>query len=419
MSDSGTPVHILGAGPGGLATAAALHERGISAVVLERTDTVGSSWRNHYDRLRLHTARVHSALPGMPIPRTYGRWVARADFVRYLERYAAHHGIEVATGVEVHRLERAASTQGTSRASQGNPQGLPQGHLHGEQGEGRSGTPDGATGGPSAQWVLHANGGRQLAAPAVVVATGYNHTPHLPSWPGRDSFTGELLHTCDYRSPAPYAGRDVLVVGVGNSGAEIAADLVEGGAGRVRLAVRTPPHIVRRSTLGWPTQRSAILCRRLPVRLVDRMAAQLAKVSTPDLTSYGLPRPDVGLYTRARQGAVPVLDVGLVDAVRRGKVEPVAAVESFDDGKVLLADGQTISPEVVIAATGYRRGLEDLVGHLGVLDPHGLPRAHGSRTHPTAPALHFIGFSNPLSGNLRELALDARRIAKTVARTAG
>ncbi|UNZ18770.1 NAD(P)/FAD-dependent oxidoreductase [Streptomyces sp. 891-h] len=385
MSDSGTPVHILGAGPGGLATAAALRERGISAVVLERSDTVGSSWRGHYDRLRLHTARTHSALPGLPIPRAYGRWVARDDLVRYLERYAAHHRIEVATGVEVHRLERA----------------------------------DGAQAAEGGQWVLHANGGRRLTAPAVVVATGYNHTPHLPDWPGRDGFTGELLHASRYRSPAPYAGRDVVVVGAGNTGAEIAADLAEGGAGRVRLAVRTPPHILRRSTLGWPSQRSAILCRRLPVRLVDRMAAPLTKLSVPDLTPYGLPRPDAGLYTRARQGAVPVLDVGLVDAVLHGKVEPVAAVESFEDGKVLLADGDTVTPEVVIAATGYRRGLDELVGHLEVLDSRGVPRVHGRRTHPAAPALYFNGFSNPLSGGLRELALDARRIARAVARAAG
>ncbi|HWM37073.1 MAG TPA: NAD(P)-binding domain-containing protein, partial [Streptomyces sp.] len=101
MTDDGVPVHIIGAGPGGLATAAALHERGISAVVLEKSPSVAASWRAQYDRLRLHTTRRWSALPGLPIPRSYGRWVSRDDFVRYLESYAEHHGIEVATGVEV------------------------------------------------------------------------------------------------------------------------------------------------------------------------------------------------------------------------------------------------------------------------------------------------------------------------------
>lgn len=371
-----TPVHILGAGPGGLAVAAALGERGIASVVLERSDTVGSSWRRHYDRLHLHTTRAQSSLPGLPIPRAFGRWVARDDMVRYLETYAAHHGIEVATGVDVDRIERR---------------------------DGR--------------WVLHANGGRRPTATTVVVATGFNHTPYLPDWPGRADFTGQLLHAGDYRSAAPFRGKDVLVVGAGNTGAEIAADLAESGAARVRLAVRTPPHIVRRSTLGWPAQRSAILCRRLPVRLVDALAARMAKLSVPDLTPHGLPRPDTGLYSRVLEGAIPVQDVGLIDAVRRGRVEPVAALSSFEGDKVRLADGSEPAPEVVIAATGYRRGLEQLVGHLGVLDARGRPVVHGPRTHPAAPQLHFTGYSNPISGTLRELALDARRIARVVARS--
>ncbi|GAA2061337.1 NAD(P)/FAD-dependent oxidoreductase [Streptomyces albiaxialis] len=377
MSDDGSPVQIIGAGPGGLATAAALKERGISAVVLEKSDSVGASWRGHYDRLRLHTTRALSALPGLPIPREYGRWVARDDLVRYLEAYTAHHGIEVATGVEVDTVERRDD-----------------------------------------RWVLHANGGRRLTAPAVVVATGYNHTAHLPPWPGRDSYPGELLHASRYRGPSPYADRNVLVVGAGNTGAEIAAELAAHGAGRVRLSVRTPPHIVRRTTLGWPAQRSAILCRRLPPGLTDRLATRLTRMSVPDLTAHGLPRPETGLFSRAREGSIPVQDVGLVGAVRRGRVEPVPAVESFDGPVVRLAGGGTARPDVVIAATGFRRGLEDLVGHLGVLDATGRPRAHGHRTHPSAPGLHFTGFTNPISGMLRELALDAPKIARAIARAA-
>ena len=379
MSDSSRPVHVIGGGPGGLATAAALREHGIRSLVLERSDAVGASWRGHYDRLRLHTTRRWSALPGLPIPRSYGRWVARDDLVRYLEEYARHHELEVATGVEVSRIDRA----------------------------------DGGSGG----WLLRANGGRLLPAPVVVVATGYNHTPRVPDWPGRDSYRGELLHAREYRNPRPYQGRDVLVVGTGNTGTEIALDLARGGAARVRLAVRTPPHIVRRSTLGWPAQAGGIAVRRLPTRLVDGMARGMARVAVPDLAAYGLPRPRTGLYSRVRQGAIPVQDTGFVKAVRKRLIEPVAAVESFDGPKVALADGSTITPDVVIAATGYRRGLEELVGHLGVLDERGLPRVGGRHTLPEAPGLYFTGFTNPISGMLRELAIDARRIARSIART--
>ncbi|WP_427763336.1 flavin-containing monooxygenase [Streptomyces sp. DSM 41931] len=371
------PVYVVGGGPGGLSVAYALRARGVRAVVLERSERIGDSWRRHYDRLHLHTTRRRSALPGLPMPRRFGRWPSRDDVVRYLEKYAEHHRLEIVTGVEVSRVER---------------------------------TPDG-TG-----WLLRATGGRELTGAAVVVATGFNHTPRIPDWPGRDAYTGELLHASRYRDAKPFAGRDVLVVGVGNTGAEIAVDLVEGGASRVRLAVRTPPHIVRRSTAGWPAQYSGILVRRLPVPLVDRISRLQARIAVPDLSEHGLPRPETGLYSRVLEGAIPVQDVGLIDAVRKGAVEVVAAVKGFEENEVLLADGGRVAPDAVIAATGYERGLEGLVGGLGVLDERGRPVVHGARTPAGAPDLYFTGFTNPISGNLREMALDAQRIARAVAR---
>ncbi|MFH8366141.1 flavin-containing monooxygenase [Streptomyces sp. NPDC018031] len=371
------PVYVVGGGPGGLATAAALGERGIRTVVLERSDAVGASWRGRYDQLRLHTTRRLSALPGLSIPRSCGRWVGRDDLVRYLERYADHHELDVVTGVEVSRVER----------------------------------PEDGTG-----WLLHATGGRRLTAPAVVVATGFNHTPRLPDWPGGDGFTGELLHAAHYRNPEHYRDRDVLVVGAGSTGTEIAVELARGGAARVRLAVRTVPHIVRRSTAGCSAQRAGVLARRLPRRAVDRAARTVTRVTVPDLSGHGLPRPRTGLYTRALEGALPVQDTGLLAAVRAGRVEIVPAVESLDGEKVVLADGSRVCPDAVIAATGYRSALDRLVGHLGVLDERGRPLAHGPRTVGSAPGLHFTGFTNPVSGTLRELAIDAQRIARTLAR---
>ncbi|WP_326817568.1 MULTISPECIES: NAD(P)/FAD-dependent oxidoreductase [unclassified Streptomyces] len=374
------PVYVVGGGPGGLAAAAALREQGVRAVVLEKSGSVGASWRGHYDRLHLHTTRRWSALPGLAMPRRFGRWVSRDHVVRYLEKYVEHHELEVVTGVEVTRIDRAADGTG---------------------------------------WQLTASGGRVLTGRAVVVATGYNHTPRIPDWAGRDTFAGELVHARDYRNPAPYAGKDVLVVGIGNTGAEIAVDLVEGGASRVRIAVRTVPHIVRRSTAGWPAQATGILVRRLPVRLVDRAGRLMAKVAVPDLAEQGLPRPDTGLYSRVKDGAIPVQDVGLIDAVRGGRVVPVATVESFDKEAVVLADGTRITPDAVIAATGYRRALEPLVGHLDVLDARGRPVVHGSRTPKHAPGLYFTGFTNPISGMFREMALDARKIARKLAKDTG
>lgn len=371
------PVYVIGGGPGGLAAAAALRAQGVRVVVLEKAPEVGASWRGHYDRLHLHTTRRWSALPGLAMPRKFGRWVSRDDVVRYLEKYAAFHELEVITGVEVSRVDRA---------------------------------PDGAG------WVLSATGGRVLKGRAVVVATGFNHTPHVPDWTGREAWAGELVHAAEYRDPGPYEGRSVLVAGIGNTGAEIAVDLVEGGAREVRIAVRTVPHIVRRSTAGWPAQATGILVRRLPVRLVDRAGALMAKAAVPDLAAQGLPRPDTGLYSRVKDGAIPVQDVGLIDAVKAGRVRPVAAIASFEESAVVLTDGTRLTPDAVIAATGYRRALEGLVGHLGVLDGRGRPVAQGARSPKGAPGLYFTGFSNPISGMFREMARDAVKIAHRIAR---
>ncbi len=368
-------VVVLGAGPAGLSVAAELRRHGVDPLVVDRADTVGASWRGHYDRLHLHTARQLSQLPGLRMPRRFGRYVARDDVVDYLERYAAHHHLRTRLGTEVRLLDRA----GTG-------------------------------------WLVRTDRG-DLPADQVVVATGYNHTPVLPDWPGRDGFSGQLLHASTYRNAVPYAGRDVLVVGAGNTGAEIAVDLVEGGARKVRLAVRTPPNIVRREVGGLPSQAVSVLLRHVPPPVVDRMIRVVQRATVPDLAGLGLPRPEVGVYTRiVRDGAIPIIDVGLIDAVRRQQVEVVAAVVDLDGRDVVLADGDRVSPDAVIVAAGYRRGLEPLVGHLGVLDPAGGPRVTGARTDPAAPGMWFTGYTNPISGMFRELAIDARRIARAIRR---
>jgi putative flavoprotein involved in K+ transport len=251
----------------------------------------------------------------------------------------------------------------------------------------------------------------------VVVATGYNHTPFLPEYPGRESFEGELLHASQYRNAQPYRGRDVLVVGSGNTGAEIAVDLVEGGARRVRLAVRTPPNIVRRQVAGTPNQVLTLGLRRLPPRFVDAIARVARRLTIGDLSAFGLPMPERGVYTRViEDDVIPIIDVGLIDCVKKNQVEIVGALLGFEGPDVVLAGRERIRPEAVIVATGYRRGLEPLVGDLGVLDSRGKPVVNGARTPPGAPGLYFTGYTNPISGMFRELGIDARRIARAVAK---
>jgi putative flavoprotein involved in K+ transport len=364
---------VVGAGPGGLAAAAMLQRAGVTTVVVDRADAVANAWRNHYERLHLHTVRWLSHLPGFKIPREYGKWVSRDDVVRYLESYAAHHRLDVRLGTHIDAIEA---------------------------------TGDG--------WLLRSPSG-DLTATYVVVATGHNHTPELPDWPGADGFTGQLLHASDYRNATPYVGKDVLVVGSGNTGAEIALDLIETGADQVRVSIRTPPHIVFRQQGGIANPMLGVMFRHLPPKVFDPIAIRMRRLTVGDLSSFGLPEPADGLYERVlRDDAIPLVDMGFLDAVKAGQVSIVAAVTGFDGDKVSLADGTTLTPDAVIAATGYRRGLTPLVGKLGVLGPDGRPTVRGPRTHPAAPNLWFTGFTNPVSGMFRELGIDAKRIGRAV-----
>lgn len=368
---------MIGAGPAGVAVAGALARKGVPATILER-GSVAESWRRRYDRVRLNTSSWMSHLPGAARPLVaYGRFPARDELVAYYEGYVRDRQLDLMQGVEVSRIDR---------------------------------TRDG--------WSLQLADGTPIEALGVIVATGKDHTPQIPDWPGREAFAGELVHAARYRNPAPYRGRDVLVVGVGNSGAEVGLDLAEGGARTVRLAVRTPPNITARTVAGVPTDVLGPVLRRMPVGLVDELAWMLQRRRFGDLRPYGLSRAPEGPYARLRRrGTIPTIDGGeFVSAVRSGVLEVVAGVERFTPTEVVLSDGRRLRQDAVIAATGYRAALEPLVGHLGVLDDRGRPAHHGPATHPTAPRLHFIGFTDVISGNLRETRLVARQIARRVAR---
>ena len=370
MSTAAARICVIGAGAAGLASAAALHGAGAEVTVLER-DTVGAAWQGRYDCLHLHTVRWLSGLPGYGIPRSSGKWPSRDRVVEYLREYANRNDLDVRTGSAVEAIER---------------------HEGG--------------------WAVRA-GGETYPAGRVVVATGYSSVPHVPGWTG--TFGGELVHSSAYRRGDPYRGRRVLVVGAGNSGAEIALDVARTGASDVLLAVKTPPALVRRDTLGVPSQLLGIASARLPVGAVDRIAATLRRLAFGDLSELGLPAPERPYSEFLRRRVIPIVDVGLVAAVKQGRVTVVPALDRFDDGKPVLADGRVVEVDSVIAATGFRTGLELLVGHLGVLDEAGVPLVHGADEHPSAPGLHFVGFVVSLGGTLRLIGKQAERLAQIAA----
>jgi putative flavoprotein involved in K+ transport len=365
---------VCGAGTAGLAAAATLKGAGLETEVLERGDGVATSWRGRYASLRLNTLGWMASQPGLRASRRrYGEFPTRDRWIAYLEDYRDHHDLRVSTGVEVRRIDRE------------------------EPG-----------------WRVETSAGERRA-PVVVVATGFDHDPWLPEWPGREGFAGELLHAARYVSAEPFRGRDALVVGTNISGTEIAAELARGGSGRVWISARTPPNIFTRKWLGSPLSLTAVALDHMPLRLADAVARTTQRAIFGRLDAYGLPFPEVGAATNIAvnlRGAA--VDDGFVAEVKAGRIEVVPGVEGFDGDEVVLAGGRRLSPDVVIAATGYRRGLEPLVGHLGVLDGEGRPTVHGGDQHPDAPGLYFAGYTATLAGQLRQMRPQAKQIAKAV-----
>jgi cation diffusion facilitator CzcD-associated flavoprotein CzcO len=367
-------VAIVGAGPAGISIALSLRDRGVHPLLIERGDHVGTSWRGRYDRLKLNTGRPFSHLPNRPYPKGTPMFPTRDDVVAHLDRHAREPGIELRLGTEAQRIER---------------------RVRGWRIRNLTGDVD----------------SRQL-----VVATGYQHTPRIPEWPGASGFAGDVLHSSEYRNPAPYQGRKVLVVGSGSSGMEIAHDLATGGADKVWMAVHTPPNILLRSLPGGlPGDLVSLPLYRMPVGVADAIGRAARLKNLGDLTAFGLPIPDEGTFYRVKHyDQVPALvDMDVIDAIRDGSIEVVATVESFDGDKVALVDGSRVDPHAVVLATGYTTGLEPLVGHLGVLDPKGKPLIWGEQ--PAAPGLRFIGYDVRPS-LIGYIAKQSNRMAKRIAR---
>jgi cation diffusion facilitator CzcD-associated flavoprotein CzcO len=367
-------VLIIGAGPAGLACAAVLRRAGVAATVLERSGTPAASWRARPTGLRLNTSRAFSHLPGLRFPRRAGTFPGRDDVVSYLESYAAHHRLDIRPGTDVRRIDRATGDD---------PAG--------------------------ARWAL-TTARAPLPARHVVVATGLLHAPFIPDWPGRDTFAGTVVPAAGYRDPAVFRGRDVVVVGAGCSGMEIAAELAGNGAATIHLSIRTPPNILLRSIAGLPGDPAAMLLLHLAPGTADAFLAPLRRLTIGDLTAYGLPVPAEGPFQRlSRTGDGPaVVDRAVLRHIRSGRIRVVPEVTALEAGGVRLADDRHVRADAVIAATGYRTALTPLIGHLDVLDDRGRPAV--GEDGQAVPGLWFIGF-RPQPGQLGALGAEARRIA--------
>ncbi|MFP3712121.1 flavin-containing monooxygenase [Puerhibacterium sp. TATVAM-FAB25] len=370
---AGQDVVVIGSGPAGLACAAELGALGVSVVVLEKGETIAAAWATRHDGLRFNTSRLHSALPGAPFPRSFGQFPSRDQYVGYLKAYAQDRGVQVELGCEV--------------------VGLEPGHGGG--------------------WVVDTVTGRRLAR-HVVVATGIYRDPVIPSW-ARGADRGiPVMHSVEYRNAVPFEGRDVVVVGAGSTGMEMAWELAQAGAGAVYLSVRTPPNVLLRVMGGLPGDLPVPLFLHLPTALVDAALRRLQRVVIGDLAPYGLPAPAEGVIAglKRRGAGTAIVDGEVLDAIREGAISVVPAVTALQSRAAVLSDGTRLPVDAVLLATGFTPGLDRLVGQLGVLDADGMPwDGAGAELRP---GLRFVGYvyRPGLTGLVGKMA---KRVARDIA----
>ncbi|MBI1416049.1 MAG: SidA/IucD/PvdA family monooxygenase [Limimaricola sp.] len=365
---------VIGAGPAGLASAACLQERGISATIYEAAAQPGQSWRNHYDRLELHTVRGRSGLPGLPMPADYPRYPKRADVVRYLDDYARHFGLAPVCGTPVLRVVEEGGTWQVETA----------------QGPDR--------------------------ADVIVFATGMVQLPNYPDVLGLDGFAGRVMHSADYRNAAPFAGQRVLVVGFGNSGGDIALDLMAAGCA-VDMAVRGPVNLLPKELFGIPITSFGLLRKIFPYRVADALTAPILRWKLGTVESYGLMPAGKGPVAQiVEDGRIPLIDVGTLRMIRAGHIGVRPGLAAIDGARVSFADGKAADYDAIMLATGYRVDLTPILGDAPDVLENGRPRVSGG---PTARrGLYFCSYTASPNGQLRQIGIEAREIAADAARLA-
>jgi indole-3-pyruvate monooxygenase len=364
---------IIGAGPAGLAVGACLCQAEIPFLILEQSDQVAPAWHRHYDRLHLHTDKAHSALPLLPLPSEYPRYPSRLQMIDYFEGYARHFQLMPRFSQQVTSVRRIKD-----------------------------------------QWEVQTQD-CVYQAENLVVATGYNREPYVPSWPGLADYRGSLLHSSQYKNGAPFKDQNVLVVGFGNSGGEIAIDLWEHGA-QPALAVRSPVNVIPRELFGIPILTIGIAQSKLPPRLADALNAPILNAVIGDLSRYGLRKLPHGPLSQIQQQArIPLIDVGTIKLIKQGQIRVYPGIERFTEEGALFADGNRQKFDSVILATGYRPHVNAfLSADETIYDENGTPRSSGKET--SLPGLFFCGYYISPTGMLREIALEAQRISADISR---
>lgn len=367
---------IIGAGPAGLAVAGRLRKKNLAFVLLEKSDKIAFSWHNHYDRLLLHTVKQLSHLPYLPFPKDYPTYVPRLDLIKYYESYAKHFDINPNFNHSVFSVKKINN-----------------------------------------EWEVKTENGKEFLAENVILATGVNRVPHIPKWKNQESYQGEITHSRNYKNPIPFKNQKVLVIGMGNTGAEIALDLSEHGIDTT-IAVRSPIAIVPRDVNGRPVQLTARMLAKIPFGIGDWLGTQIRKIVIGDLSKYGVPMSKVHPVVQLREtGKTPVIDLGTVKHIKEGKIKIINKIDQFYEKGIVLTNGEQKEYDSIILATGYRPQVNDMLKNVNgiahALDKYECPKqVIGEWSHQ---GLYFVGFDNyKLGGILGTIFTDSKTVVDDI-----
>ncbi len=363
---------IIGASIAGLASAACLKKAGIDHLIIEKENVIASSWRTHYDRLHLHTNKSLSNLPFKKFDASIPKYPSKKQVIDYLESYQRELGISPLFNTPAEKIYRNANT-----------------------------------------WIIETPK-QVFHAAHVIMATGPFGKARTVDFPGHKNFGGPILHSASYTSGDVFKDKRVLVVGFGNSACEIAMDLHEQGA-KASMSVRSAVNVLPRDIAGIPILQLGLLNAPLPPRVADTLNAPLIRALVGNIEKWGLRKLPYGpLEQISKDQKIPLLDFGTMQLIKEGHIRILPGIKTMHHDSVTFENGIDEPFDAVIAAIGYDRAGLDILS-LSEDRKLDLNNKITKQKYFGKDGLYFCGFWISPTGQIREIGLDAKKIANDIA----